>query len=79
MEKTHGDSDFYSDRKYCDACQKYVSYLMSIEASYCVECGGEVHLFSKDDWQDFNENLQARRTKGGRPARKQLDRDKESA
>ena len=78
MEHRHGDNAFYSDRKYCDACKKYVSYLMSIDTSFCVECGGEVHLFSKDDWKSFNENLQARRSKGGRPARS-VDQDKESA
>ncbi len=82
----HLDSDFYSDRKYCDACNKYVSYLMSIDTSYCVECGGEVHLFSKDDWQNFNETLSERRPKGGRPRKnkqpaqaKPQKQDKESA
>ena len=78
MEHLHGDNDFYSDRKYCDSCQQYVNYLMSVDASFCVECGGEVHLFSKADWKNFNENLQARRSKGGRPLGK-VEQDKESA
>ena len=59
--------DYYSDRKYCPECDDYVSYLMSIEHSYCVQCGGEVRLFSKQDWENFHESLAARRPRGGRP------------
>ena len=59
--------DYYSDRKFCPACAKYVPYLMSIERSFCVECGGEVRLFSQDDWKSFHESLAAKRPKGGRP------------
>jgi len=68
--------DYYSDRKYCTQCQRYVSYLMSLDHSYCTECGERVRLFSQNDWQNFHENLQQKRPKGGRP-RKQ--RGKESA
>jgi hypothetical protein len=59
--------DYYSDRKFCPTCDSYVSYLMSSEHSYCVQCGGEVRLFSKEDWENFHENLTARRPRGGRP------------
>jgi hypothetical protein len=76
MEKL--DSDFYSDRKHCPCCNKYVSYLMSLDTSYCVECGGEVQLFSKEDWKSFNQSLSDRRPKGGRP-RKNARQNKESA
>jgi hypothetical protein len=44
--------DYYSDRKFCPTCDSYVSYLRSIEHSYCVQCGGEVRLFSKEDWEN---------------------------
>ncbi len=64
------DNGFYSDHKYCDKCDKYVSYLMSVDTSYCVECGAAVHLFSKSDWETFNDGLQERRPKGGRPRNK---------
>jgi len=70
------DSNFYNDKKYCDCCDKYVSYLMSVDSSFCVECGTEVHLFSKDDWTAFHETLDARRPKGGRPRK---DRGNKSA
>jgi hypothetical protein len=70
MNNESKDNNFYSDRKYCDKCDKYVSYLMSVDTSYCVECGQAVHLFSTDDWQTFNESLQERRPKGGRPRNK---------
>lgn len=68
--------DYYSDHKYCQNCQKYVSYLMSMEHSYCIECGERVRLFSERDWVEFNDTLTRQKPKGGRP-RKQ--RGKESA
>lgn len=79
MNHRNNDSDFYSDRKHCEPCNKYVSYLMSIDKSFCVECGGEVRLFSKDDWMDFNEKLSERRPKGGRPRKARNGEKKESA
>ena len=54
-------SDFQNDRKWCSACDGYVSYLMSIEKSYCVQCGAEVRLFSKEDWVAFSEKMEARK------------------
>ncbi len=66
--------DFYDDCKYCPRCEGYVHYLISMEHSYCVSCGGVVRLFSDSDWSHFNESLQQRRPKGGRPRK-----DKESA
>ena len=68
--------DFYSDRKFCHDCQEYVSYLMGMEHSYCVQCGTQVRLFSDDDWKVFNESMNERKPKGGRPRK---NRGKESA
>ncbi len=70
------ETDFYNDRKYCPHCAAYVSYLQSMEHSYCVSCGNPVRLFSEEDWTAFHAALKERRPKGGRPRRK---RDKESA
>ena len=70
--------DYYSDRKYCSHCEKYVPYLMSVDHSFCAECGAEVRLFSERDWEAFNESMQARKPKGGRPRRK-TQRGRESA
>ena len=47
--------------------EKNVRYLASIEVSYCVECGGEVRLFSAEEWTTFTAALEARKPKGGRP------------
>jgi hypothetical protein len=69
-------NDFYNDRKFCERCQGYVSYLQSTEQSYCVQCGSAVRLFSESDWTAFNEALKERRPKGGRPPK---DRNRESA
>jgi hypothetical protein len=71
-------SDFYNDRKFCEHCQTYVSYLQSTEHSFCVQCGHPVRLFSEADWTAFNDNLKERRPKGGRPPR-QRERGRESA
>jgi len=56
--------DFYSDKKWCASCADYVPYLMSIEHSYCVTCGAEVRLFSKEDWRTFSEGMESRKPKG---------------
>jgi anaerobic ribonucleoside-triphosphate reductase len=68
--------DYYGDLKFCANCQKYVSYLMSTDHSYCIECGERVKLFSKEDWVQFHENLNRAKPKGGRPRK---HRGRESA
>ena len=68
--------DYYSDLKFCAKCDKYVSYLMSMDHSYCTACGERVRLFSQGDWAAFNETLSRQKPKGGRP---RGQRGKESA
>ena len=68
--------DYYSDLKFCVKCDKYVSYLMSMDHSYCTECGQRVKLFSQADWTDFHETLKNNKPTGGRPRK---DRGRESA
>lgn len=58
--------DFYNDKKYCPACEEYVTYLMAVGHSYCTSCGSEVRLFSDGDWATFNHGIGAKRPKGGR-------------
>lgn len=58
---------FHDDTKFCPCCETYVRYLASVERSYCVECGGEVRLFSDADWSKFQAHMEARKPKGGRP------------
>ena len=62
-------TDFYGDKKYCASCDGYHSYLMSVAKSYCTQCGNEMRLLSKNDWQSFETQLDAARPKkkGGRP------------
>ena len=60
-------SSFHADTKYCPCCDEYVKYLASIDTSWCIECGGEVRMFSKDDWAAFQAKMEARKNKGGRP------------
>lgn len=61
---------FHDDTKFCPSCDTYVRYLSSIDRSYCVDCGGEVRLLSESDWAKFQEQLEARKPKGGRPRKK---------
>ena len=72
-------NDFYNDRKYCHECDEYVPYLRSMEHSYCVQCGTEVRLFSRDDWERFHESLKERKPKGGRPRKSSSGGEKETA
>ncbi|MFT5286528.1 MAG: hypothetical protein ACI8TQ_002697 [Planctomycetota bacterium] len=76
---TMDNSSFYDDHKFCPACEDYVAYLISMDDSYCVNCGGIVRLFSEDDWVDFNESLKSRRPKGGRPRKNSKSDDKKTA
>jgi len=73
---TMDNLDYYQDKKWCPTCEDYVTYLMSVEHSFCVECGGEVRLFSKEDWDSFHEALKSKRPKGGRPRKKSGDDSK---
>jgi hypothetical protein len=53
--------DFNKDKKWCDECNGYQRYLMSVNHSFCAECGSQVRLFSKADSLAFGESLQKRR------------------
>lgn len=55
--------DFYQEKKWCGTCGSYVRYLMSVNHSYCVSCGTQVQLFSKEDAQRFNADLEKRKWK----------------
>ncbi len=50
--------DFYSEQKWCDHCENYVPFLMSVNRSYCARCGKEVRLFSKKDWEAFHTGME---------------------
>ncbi len=45
--------DFYTEKKHCRHCQRYVPFLTSLNRSYCAVCGEVVNLFSKEDWKKF--------------------------
>jgi hypothetical protein len=53
--------DFYQEKKWCGTCRGYVRYLMSVNHSYCVECGAQVVLFSEDDSQRFAADVEKRK------------------
>jgi len=54
-------NDFNNDKKWCDKCDSYQRYLLSVNHSFCAECGSQVRLFSKADRAVFGEDLQKRR------------------
>lgn len=51
-------SEYYTEKKWCDHCKDYVRYLMSVEASYCAQCGNKVRMFSREDARKFSETVQ---------------------
>lgn len=63
-------SSFYNDQKFCHDCDDYVPYLMSMDHSYCVRCGAQVKLFSKEDWGVFSQKMTPKKDKGGRPRKR---------
>ena len=50
--------EFYRETKWCDHCRTYVRFLMSVDHSFCVQCGGRVRLFSGNDDQRFTDTVQ---------------------
>ncbi len=56
--------DFDQDKKWCEQCNAYQRYLMSVDHSFCAECGSRVRLFSKADAETFGEELTKRRWRG---------------
>lgn len=58
--KTMGN-DYYNEKKFCDKCQTYVRFLMSVNRSFCAECGTPVRLFNKEDTKRFSETVQKHR------------------
>ncbi|HEB52043.1 MAG TPA: hypothetical protein ENI87_02185 [bacterium] len=55
---TMGNTEFYNEQKWCEHCQSYVRFLMSVNHSYCIECGGRVRLFSRSDKERFQDTVQ---------------------
>lgn len=55
------NQDYYGERKWCDNCRTYVRYLMSVDHSFCTDCGHKVRLFSQDDARRFLETVQRHR------------------
>lgn len=55
---TTTNTEFYTESKWCDGCRQYVRFLMSVNHSYCIHCGGRVRLFSRDDSSRFGETVQ---------------------
>ncbi len=54
-------SDFEQEKKWCPKCETYRRYMVSINHSFCIECGTKMRLFSKPDQARFTEEIQKRR------------------
>jgi hypothetical protein len=54
-------TDYYGDRKWCEACAAYVHYLASLEHQYCAQCGAQVRLWSHADEAQFRASLAPRK------------------
>ena len=51
-------SDYYDETKFCDHCKQRVRFLMSVNHSYCVQCGSRVRLFSREESEHFQRSVQ---------------------
>jgi len=58
--------DYYNERKWCEQCCEYVRFLMSVEKSFCVQCGHTVRLFSKKDLEAFHTVLKNEKENKGK-------------
>ncbi len=58
---TMGNTEFYNESKWCDGCKGYVRFLMSVNHSFCVQCGGKVRLFANDERSRVAEAAQRHR------------------
>lgn len=61
LSTTTAASDFDRETKWCETCQTQVRFLMSVNASFCVCCGGKVRLFSKTESVHFAESVQKKK------------------
>ena len=52
------NGDYYQEKKWCEECEDYVRYLMSVDHSYCIDCGRRVKLFNSKDKESFSETIQ---------------------
>lgn len=51
------EAEFYAETKWCGACRADVRFLMSVNHSYCIHCGGVVKLFDGDGAGRFGERV----------------------
>jgi rRNA maturation endonuclease Nob1 len=51
-------SEFYRETKWCESCQAQVRFLMSVNHSFCIDCGSKVRLFSREERTRFAESVQ---------------------
>ena len=65
-------TNYYNEIKFCPECQAYVRYLMSLAASYCVDCGNKVQLFSQEDRQEFLTNIRPNPKSAGNRQKKRV-------
>lgn len=57
------NADYYAEKKWCENCRTYVRYLMSVDHSFCAECGRQVRLFSREDARRFSETMERQKWK----------------
>ncbi len=58
QETTMDNSEFYRETKWCDACKTYVRFLMSVNHSFCIDCGSRVRMFNREESSRFAETVQ---------------------
>lgn len=61
VTRTAAAAAFYDETKWCSACNRDVRFLMSVNHSFCVDCGHTVTMFRREAGSAFGERVQRHR------------------
>ncbi len=49
--------NFYDEYKWCRKCNRYVNFMRTVDASFCVHCDSRLLIFSDEDYKKFHLTL----------------------
>jgi hypothetical protein len=61
LTRSTATTAYYEETKWCGACDREVRFLMSVNHSFCIHCGGTVTMFRREAGSAFGERVQRHR------------------
>ncbi|MFN6192764.1 MAG: hypothetical protein ACK5BN_02960 [Planctomycetota bacterium] len=61
LTRSAATTAYYEETKWCGACDREVRFLMSVNHSFCIQCGGTVTMFRRAAGSAFGERVQRHR------------------